>query len=39
MQESGLVVFGSHSHSHIDLTQKQVDLDLELKEFQTDFRR
>ena len=31
MQESGLVVFGSHSHSHIDLTQKQVDLDLELR--------
>ena len=31
MQESGLVVFGSHSHSHIDLTQKEVDLDLELR--------
>src|SRR5574344_582861 len=31
MQESGLVVFGSHSHSHIDLTQKQVDLDFELR--------
>ena len=31
MQESELVVFGSHSHSHIDLTQKEVDLDFELR--------
>ncbi|WP_228154524.1 polysaccharide deacetylase family protein [Aliarcobacter cryaerophilus] len=31
MQESGLVVFGSHSHSHINLLEVDVDLDLELR--------
>ena len=31
MQESGLVVFGSHSHSHIEKKKKQVDLDFELR--------
>ena len=31
MQESGLVVFGSHSHSHVNLLEANVDLDLELR--------
>ncbi len=31
MQESCLVVFGSHSHSHINLIEENVDLDLELR--------
>ncbi|MCT7498070.1 polysaccharide deacetylase family protein [Arcobacter cryaerophilus gv. pseudocryaerophilus] len=31
MQESGLVVFGSHSHSHINLLEENVNLDLELR--------
>ncbi|MDX4013046.1 polysaccharide deacetylase family protein [Aliarcobacter skirrowii] len=31
MQESGLVVFGSHSHSHVNLLEDNVDLDLELR--------
>ena len=31
MQESGLVVFGSHSHSQVNLLEANVDLDLELR--------
>ena len=31
MQESGLVVFGSHSHSHINLLEENVNFALELR--------
>ncbi|MDX4026546.1 polysaccharide deacetylase family protein [Aliarcobacter skirrowii] len=31
MQDSGLLVFGSHSHSHVNLLEDNVDLDLELR--------